>query len=357
MKKKRILLLGDATQVHLIRWEAYLRDNGYETLTASLEPIDGIAGPRRRIRVAPWLPDALRYPMAVPAVRRMIGDFKPDLVNAHFIPNYGVIAAGTGFRPWILTTWGSDVMVLPGRSPFQMVRARTVIRRASAITSDAHVMTQRLVELGAQPDRITTFPMGVDRRAFFSGVSDRGEDLRLVSDRKLEDVYNIETILAAVPYILRSEPKATLTVAGDGRSAARLRETAERLAPSAIRFVGNMAHAAMPDLLRVNHVYVSVSLSDTTSVSLLEAMACGLFPVVSDIPANREWIVHGTNGFVVPARDERRLAEAVVNAWRDPALRRSAAQLNARTIADRADWHRNMGVLTRLFDQVLESPH
>lgn len=358
MEKKRILLLGDTTQVHLIRWEAYLRDNGCETLTVSLEPIDGIAGPRRRIRVPAWLPNLLRYPMAVPAVRRIARSFRPDLVNAHFLPNYGVIAAMTGFQPWMLSTWGSDIMLLPQKTPFHMYRTHRVIDCARVITSDAHVMTRRLIELGAEPDRIITFPMGVDRIAFCpSRAGTPSEHLTFVCNRKLEAVYNVDTVLAAVPVVLRSEPHATLTVAGDGRLAATLRARAAGVAPpSAVQFVGHVPHVAIPDLLRRNHVYVSMALSDTTSVSLLEAMACGLFPIVSDIPANREWIEHGTNGFIVPPRNAGQLAEAIVDAWRNPDLRHSAAAHNARIIEERADWQQNMSVLRRLVDSLTESP-
>jgi glycosyltransferase involved in cell wall biosynthesis len=353
MTKKRILLLGDAAQVHLIRWEAYLRENGYDMLTLSLEPTDGIAGPHRRLHVASLWPDLLRYPMAVPAVRRMARDFQPDLVNAHFLPNYGVIADIAGFRPWVLSTWGSDVMVLPHRTPFHMLRTRRVIRRASAITADARVMTERLVELGAPRDRITTFPMGVDRRAFHPARDvGRGDSLRILSNRKLEDVYDVASVVAAIPRVLQSEPRAVLTIAGEGRRAGSLHASASGL-PAAIRFIGNVTHAAMPELLRQNHIYVSMALSDTTSVSLLEAMACGVFPVVGDLPANREWIEHGRNGFVVPLRDAARLGDAMVEAWRNPDLRKSAAEYNARIIADRADWHENMSVLRRLFDRLI----
>jgi glycosyltransferase involved in cell wall biosynthesis len=96
-----------------------------------------------------------------------------------------------------------------------------------------------------------------------------------------------------------------------------------------------------------------MALSDTTSVSLLEAMACGLFPVVSDIPANREWIEDNKNGALVSPRDTDRLGKAIVEVWRDPELRRSAAIRNARIIEERADWHDNMGVLKSLFDRIL----
>ena len=56
-------------------------------------------------------------------------------------------------------------------------------------------------------------------------------------------------------------------------------------------------------------IYVSTSLHDGTSVSLLEAMGSGAFPIVTDIPSNREWIHHGQNGFLVPVNEEKIFSE------------------------------------------------
>jgi hypothetical protein len=133
----RVAVLGDARQVHIHRLSAYLAETGYGVLTLSLEPMDGVAGLRRRITVPSLLPDVFRYPLAVPAVRRALNHFDPHIVNAHFVPNYGLIAALMHFSPWVLSTWGSDIMVLPERSAFHMMRTRFVVRRAMLLAFSA----------------------------------------------------------------------------------------------------------------------------------------------------------------------------------------------------------------------------
>lgn len=345
------MLLGDARQVHVHRWSTFLSDAGYEALTVSLEPVDGVPGASRRIEAASFLPDFARYPLAAFSVRGLIARFKPHVVNAHFVPNYGVIAALSGFSPWVLSAWGSDVMLLPGKSPFHMWRTRAVLRRADWITSDADVMSRRLVALGARSERVVTFPYGVDRSAFFPADAPAPlEGPRIVCNRKMEPVYNAATLVDAFARLLPSLPGATLTLTGGGSLRRALEKAAgESGSGAAVRFTGEVPHGGVPQLLREHDIFVSVPLSDTTSVSLLEAMACGLFPVVSDIPANREWIEDGENGFVVPARDPDALADAIARAWADPALRASARARNARLIETRADWYRNMAVVDDLF--------
>ncbi len=106
-------------------------------------------------------------------------------------------------------------------------------------------------------------------------------------------------------------------------------------------FLGRLAPAALAAELRAAAVYVSTSRSDSTSVSLLEAMACGAFPVVTDLPANREWIADGENGLLV-GREPNGLAEALLRALGDGELRRAAAEKNARIISERGLWRDNM---------------
>jgi glycosyltransferase involved in cell wall biosynthesis len=75
-------------------------------------------------------------------------------------------------------------------------------------------------------------------------------------------------------------------------------------------------------------VFVSVPSSDATSVALLQAMAVGCFPIVSDLPSQQELVERGTQGLRVPARDEGALADAIVQALDDNELRRAVLERN-----------------------------
>ncbi len=353
-----MLLLGDARQVHLRRWASHFAQHGYDVLTLSLEDGDEFPTPFRRIRITSLLPDALRYPLAASVVRGIAGSFRPHVVNAHFVPNYGMIAALVFGRRWVLSTWGSDVMTDPAKSAFHRWRVGFVLRRAGWVTSDAAVMTERIRDFGVPVDRILTFPYGVDVSAFHPERARATTGPRIVTNRKLEDVYSVETVIDAFAAVREALPDASLTVAGDGSRGAALRGRAQRSpAAAAITFVGAVDHARMPALLQSHHVYVSASRSDTTSVSLLEAMACGLFPVVTDIEANREWIVDGESGRLVPPGEATRLAVAIIDAWRDSELRERALRINLRAVEERARWEETMRPVQALFDEMTAGAH
>lgn len=348
-----MLLMGDARQVHLRRWAAYFARAGYDVLALSLEPGDDFPTPFRRLHVTDALPDALRYPLAAAAVRRILRSFRPHVVSAHFVPNYGMIAALVVRQPWVMSTWGSDVMTDPDKSAFHRWRVGFVLRRAAWVTSDAVVMTDRIRDYGVPAERILTFPYGVDVEAFHpeGTVSTRGP--RIVTNRKLESVYSVETVIDAFAGVREALPDAALTIAGDGSQRTALQARAERSpAAGAITFVGAVDHARMPSLLQAHDVYVSAARSDTTSVSLLEAMACGLFPVVTDIPANREWLVDGESGRLVPPGEATKLAVAVIDSWRDTELLARARRINRDVVEARARWEETMAPVKELFDEM-----
>jgi glycosyltransferase involved in cell wall biosynthesis len=200
---------------------------------------------------------------------------------------------------------------------------------------------------------LLTFPYGVDLDRFRprDDLLDGGP--RILSNRKLTPVYGVSTLIDAFPAVREAYHQATLTVAGDGELRADLLQRAERsIARRAIVFVGDVDHHRMPALLRDHHIYVSTSLSDTTSVSLLEAMACGLFPIVSDIPANREWIEDGVNGCLVPIQQPMRLAMTIIDVWKDETLRDRAIRANLELVRDKAEWHSNMRGVRELFERL-----
>jgi len=108
--------------------------------------------------------------------------------------------------------------------------------------------------------------------------------------------------------------------------------------------------------LQAHDVYVSAARSDTTSVSLLEAMACGLFPIVTDIPANREWIVDGESGRLVPPGEATRVAVAIIDSWRNAELRERARRINLDVVQARARWEESMRPAKDLFEELAGRP-
>lgn len=350
----RLAFLADASLPHTLRWVNHFVDRGHECLLASIERGENYRCHVEWLPASPHLPRFLRYTLAVPRLAALLRAFHPDLVNAHFVPNYGWLAVRSGARPLVVTTLGSDVLVVPRRSPLHRWRTRYVLQRADAVTSDAAMLTEAIRAFGVPAPRITTVPFGIEARrrtALAAAAAVRpASPVVVLSTRRLEPIYDVATLLRAWEQLAGPERAAMeLRVAGGGSQESSLRARSSTLGAA---FLGWLPAADLDRQLAASHLYVSASLSDSTSVSLLEAMAASCFPVVSDIPANREWIEDGTTGLLFPCGDDAALADCLRRAARDVELRASAARRNGDVIAGRATWESNMDQVEGLFAQL-----
>lgn len=346
----RIATLADAAAEHTGRWVEWFRGRGHEVRVWSLEtPRPGLAV--ERLPRAP-LPGFLRYPLALPALRAALGRYRPDLVDAHFVPNYGLLGVLAGRHPLCVTAWGSDLLVTGGPDPLRRARARFVLRRADLVLADAENLAEAARALGASPAGVRMVPWGADLERFAPAVE--REPGLLVSARMHEPVYDIATILRGVKPVLERHPRARLVVVGDGGLRPALEREAAALLPAGRwRFTGRLALDELAALIARADVYLSASLSDSTSVSLLEAMAAGALPVVSDIAGNREWVTEGEGARLFPCGDAAALSRALEAALGDPAWAAAARARNRRVVEERADRRRNLARIEALFEALV----
>ena len=342
----KIATLSNASVEHTRRWARWFRSRGHDLRVWSLEPPPADLA-AERLPCAP-LPGFLRYPLALPALKRALERFAPDLVDAHYVPNYGLLGALSGRRPLSVTAWGSDLLVLGRRGPLQRARARFVLRRADLVLADAANLAGAARALGAAPAKVHMIPWGVDL-ALFRLSAERVRGL-IVSTRMHEPVYDLETILRAVKPVLERDPCARLVVTGDGSLRAGLERQAAALLPAGRwQFVGCLAPDELATLLARAEVYLSASLTDSTSISLLEAMAAGAVPVVSDIEGNREWVAEGDGARLFPCGDAAALTIALERALGDAEWVVAARARNRRVIEARADRELNLSRIEAMF--------
>jgi glycosyltransferase involved in cell wall biosynthesis len=331
----RILLLAHGPSVHTRRWARALRDRGHDLrlLTAHGSPAPEV--PERVVGRAYPVP-ALRYLSALPAVREEMRSFRPDVTVAHFLPNYGFLAALSGARAWMVACWGSDLLVNAHRSPLHRARARWVLRRAPLVHVDARVLAEAAVALGAPPGRVWTRAWGVDAAALMppEAGGDGAGPIRILWTRQLEAIYDPEPFVRALGTLKRHGLPFRASMAGDGPMRERVSAwIAEEDLTREVTLEGFVDEERLRALYRQSDVYVSASRSDSTSQSLLEAMAAGLLPIVTDIAGNCEWVTHRREGYLVPVGDKDAIACAIAEASREPERRAMAARARARVLA------------------------
>jgi glycosyltransferase involved in cell wall biosynthesis len=346
----RIATLANAAVIHTRRWVEYFRARGHEVGLWSLER--GPAELGARPLPAPPLPGFLRYPLAVPALAAELGRFAPDLVDAHYVPSYGLMGALLSRRPLAVTAWGSDLLVLGRRGALQRARVRFVLRRADLVLADAENLAAAARALGAPAERVACIPWGVSLERFRFGARRPG---LILSTRMMEPVYDLPTVIEGAAPVLHHHPDAELVLAGDGSQRRALEAlAAARLPAGRYRFVGRLDPASLAEWLGRADLYLSASRSDSTSLSLLEAMASGAVPVVSDIEGNREWVNEAQGARMFAPGDAGALTRALEAAWADPAWRERARAANRAVVESRADVERNMARVEDRFAALVE---
>ena len=338
----RICYLGDANvQVRRVAEYFARAGNDVHVVTARPAPIPGVpvhsfAGPLARGKAA--------FLLGIPSARRIISRLRPDVLHVFYATSYGLVASMIPGPPVVLSPMGSDLLISAETSRLFSTMVRRAIRRADAIFSVAPHMTRKLLAFGALPSRIHTFPRGVDLERFpFMPRSRPSAQSVVLSNRKMEKVYNIEQLVRAAPLVLARFPDVRFVFYGDGSQRGDL----ERLAASvgagdSCSFRGAVDHDVVASTLDQADLYVSCSRSDGTSVSLLEAMASGLYPIVSDIEANRSWIRDRDNGMLFRLDDPASLADAIGSVVSAGGASPEALKANRRLIETEADWGLNM---------------
>jgi glycosyltransferase involved in cell wall biosynthesis len=359
----KICFLAGANSIHSYRWIKYFAESGYEISWISLAPSINKPLPNVRyfeINCERSIVDLLK---AALKVRGILASERPDILHVHSVGTYGVVALLSGVKNIFVTPWGSDV-IYGKKSKIKRLFIGAILKRANFITCDALHMQNELIQLGVLPDRINIINFGIDTEKFspkpFSKEIRELYELAdapcVISLRNFEKVYDIETLLRAIPEVLKNNPSVRFMLVGKGTLENKLKSLAEDLGiEKAVKFVGFVPNDQLPDTLNSMNIYVSTSLSDAgIAASTAEAMACGLPVVISDSGENSAWINDGENGFLVPVSQPNTLAEKISLLLENEALRRKMGEYARATIISRNDYLVEMAKMKRLYKKALD---
>ena len=299
----------------------------------------------------------LDLPKYVLSLRRVIKQIKPDLIHAGPIQTCTFIAVLTGFHPILTMSWGFDLMQDVHRNWWYERVTHYVLRNTQFFISDAIVTRDKAVAYGMNLDHTVVFPWGVDLQHFtpkdWSLVTDNS--FTVFCNRSWEPRYGVDVLARAFVKVAQSKPELSLILLGDGSQGARIRQILLNGGVlDRVTFGGQISQTELPRWYHWADVFISPSHVDGSSVSLMEALACGLPCLVSDIPANQEWVTEGENGWLFPDGDVDTLAAKILQAMDQ---RKSLPKIGsaARTVAEeRADWKKNSAKLMQALQQALQ---
>lgn len=298
-------------------------------------------------------------------IKNLIKAIIPDIIHVHFVDFWAYLILSLKFHPFIVTAWGSDILILPKQNIANRIIASTVLKRADMITCDAEHMKNTIQNLGIPADKIRVIHFGTDLTKFNPEKKD--EDIRkelgfeenvklVISLRALNPIYNIATFIKAIPLILERREAARFVVVGDGSEKESLMQLSVDLGiQDKVRFTGRLSDDDLQRYTASADIYVSTSLSDGgLAASTAEAMACGVSVVITDFGDNSEWVVNNRSGLLFRLEDFRELADKIVYLMDNPEDATAMAIKGRMIIDERNNWHKEMEKVEQMYCELIQ---
>ena len=312
------------------------------------------------LRPAAYLVAPLALAAGWRAVRRVARETGATVLHAHWVIPAGLMAAASGVGlPLVVSLHGSDVFVAEAHSVARRA-ARFAFRRAGWITACSEDLRRRAIDIGADPERLTVVPYGVDGDRFKPNPATRArvrasrglddDDRVVVAAGRLVRKKGFEYLIEAVGSLAARWPRLTLVIAGSGDLEAELRgqTTALGLATQ-VRFEGAVTQPQVAEWLAAADVAVVPSVRDDAGNVdglpniVLEALVSGTPVVATPAGGIATVAVDGETALVVPERDAAALARALERLLADPARGRALGRSARDTVRRTHDWSRVAG--------------
>jgi glycosyltransferase involved in cell wall biosynthesis len=366
LEKSRVCHISPLS-IHAHRWIEAFVERGYNVSLVS-DSQAWVAPETRsaKLYLLPTLRKANFAQRFIPnSVRivRILRRVDPDLIHLHVQHHYSLPIILSG-QPYILTSWGAEVLSLPDADILSRSMARIASMKAHRIVVDAHCLKEIWMGSGVPQDKIEVIPFGVDLSIFNPDVDGsrvrkrlqiKEDDTVIVSTRPLyNDHYNVECLVHSIPIVLEKCENVKFIIKGVGPLESQLRNLVNALGVKEhVRFVGLVSHPEVAQYLAAADIYVSTPFIDSTSVSLLEAMACSVAPIVTDIPGNREWITDGVNGLLFPPKNSKMLAEKIIRLVENEDARKHFGERCTHIVKQRASWENCVNRMEAIYQSLL----
>ncbi len=353
----RICYFADGESIHVVRWCNYFASLGHDVHLISFKKVTienvtthfidsgdiSVSGGNWQV--------LLKYRK----VKALLKELRPTVFHSHYATSYGITGALCNYHPYVITCLGTDVLISAQQSRLYKLLLRFAFSRADRINSLAPHMTSAIQKIGVDMSKVVLIPFGIDLEIFNDNKRNTSSTKFVItSNRNHESVYNIPHLLKAIAKVKPFIPNIEFVITGDGSLRKELEQMTIDLGIDDISiFLGKIPQTEMVKLLNKTHVFVSVSLSDGNSLSLLEAMACGTYPIVTDIFANREWVMDGLNGSFIKIDDVQGLADEILKVYLnfDNIIEKATSE-SRKIISEKGSWNINMTKIENIYKEL-----
>lgn len=363
----KVMLLSDPNSPHTIKWATSLVEEGLDIFIFGLgELIVNDYGNFKNIRIFTMNQKVyrvegsfskLRYLKSLPVIRKIIREFKPHIIHAHYATSYGLLGALSNFHPFVVSVWGSDVFSFPKKSLFHKMTLKFIFKKADKILSTSKVMAREAALYTNKEIEIT--PFGIDINQFRPMVVDSlfdKNDIVIGTVKTLEEEYGIEYLIRSFKIISDKYPflPLKLLIVGGGSLERYLKDLCKNLnIENKVIFTGKVPYSDVPKYHNMLSVFVTISNSESFGVAVIEASACEKPVVVSNVGGLPEVVESDVTGFIVPPRNPEKTAEAIERLILDKPLRERMGKDGRKRVIKFYNWENNVAQMIELYKNLL----
>lgn len=358
----RILYFTNGQSPHDLRFTNALAQTQHEIYVLCLDGIKS-GWPENVIQV-PWQPVGKGWRgilRQVVRLKKVIREITPDLIHAGPIQGPAFLSALAGFHPLVTMSWGFDLLNKSDQNWLWWVVTRFVLRRTDVLVGDCDSIFHAAAKFGFSSDRYRKFPWGVDldhfkpnRNTAFRRELGWYDNIVLLCNRAMEPQYGVDVAVNGFIAAYQKNKNLRLLLFGKGSQSDRIHRLVSDAGLEGVVHFGGYANLSdLPSIYNSVDLFLTASHTDGSSVSLMEALACGLPAIVSDIPANLEWICHGREGWVFEDGNANDLGRKIIQAVESKTYWLDIAKNNRKLAEEMADWAKNFPVLLQAYQQAL----
>jgi glycosyltransferase involved in cell wall biosynthesis len=318
-----------------------------------------VATPKIRTSLRHWfVPRTLKSASEILASH--ISNIQPDLVHAMRVPYEGMLAALSyqaleGPKPPLLISiWGNDFTLHALATQKMKTLTHLAMDQAGGLHTDCYRDQDLALVWGfdkGKPRIVIPGSGGVQLDIFYP-QSNHSEPI-IINPRGFRAYIRNDKFFQAIPLVLSRHPQARFLCPSMENQPDASKWVKSLGIDRATKLLPRQSRFQMADLLRMSQVVVSPSTHDGTPNTVLEAMACGSFPIVGDLESLREWINPGVNGLLVDPNDPHDLAEAISFGLENSELRQRARKINLDLIKEKAEFHTVMSKATDFYEKLI----
>lgn len=355
----RICFFAPAGNYHTQKWSKWFCERGHEVHVVSFDDAN-IAGVHvhslnSKVSTAGTDCQKLQYFLSVRKLRSLIKQISPDILSVHYASSYGSIAAVSGVHPYFLSVWGSDIYEFPRKSVVHKALLSFSLRNADYLLSTSRAMAEEAKLYTDKKFYIT--PFGVDISLFSPEKRSRTDyDFIIGTAKSLSPKYGIDYLIRATAIVKKEHPEIPLKlrIAGKGSHENEYKALVETLGLADITtWLGFISPEQVAEEWANMDLAVVFSSSESFGVSAVEAQACGVPVVISDVPGLTEATCPGKTSIVVPEYDENALANTFVKLYFNRLLRESMSKCGPVFVKDRYELNKCFEQIEDIFESSL----